>query len=249
MTKAITAFATLEWLARAGVGLETGVRSLLPSFPFREHRVCIGDLLAHMTGLPNPIPLAWVHSPEAHAASDERGARGARARRSADCDHDDVSGERSLRRPRTTARMVRLGAAFFAPRWVWDGSVGGWTRIARHHVDGPAYGGLLGTAAGTVPFLVRVLAAARGESGDVIREAIIRPRTLANGHPIPIPAVLHVGALGPHRSFYKEVGGAGFHSELRIYAEREAGSVLIANASELDVERVLDHVDTMLLGR
>jgi CubicO group peptidase (beta-lactamase class C family) len=52
MTKAVTALATLELLARHGVAIDTDVRELLSSFPFRQHRVSVGDLLCHTSGLP-----------------------------------------------------------------------------------------------------------------------------------------------------------------------------------------------------
>jgi hypothetical protein len=56
---------------------------------------------------------------------------------------------------------------------------------------------------------------------------------------------LHVG-----RGFlYKEGGGAGFHSELRLYPDQGAASILVGNASELDVKRVLTQVDALFLAR
>jgi len=54
-------------------------------------------------------------------------------------------------------------------------------------------------------------------------------------------AALHIG----DRFLYKEGGGAGYHSELRVYPDRDAASVVIANASEIDVKGLLDEVDAM----
>jgi CubicO group peptidase (beta-lactamase class C family) len=266
------------------------VRELVPSFPFRAYRVRVGDLLSHTAGLPNPLPLRWVHSPESHSRFDERAARA-----KASTGHARPPGTRYSYsnlgywwlgavvealsgRPfahaleelglagdatgvRTTyaadARclghvrrfgMLRLGATLLAPRWVWAGSVGRWTRIHRHQVDGLAYGGLLGTAIGLAPFLQRLIGMACGAAGEPLRRAVCEPLTLADGRRVPMTAALHVGALGSNLSLFKEGGGAGFHSELRVYPQLGAGSAVIANASEVDVKRLLDDVDAALVA-
>jgi CubicO group peptidase (beta-lactamase class C family) len=290
MTKAITALATLEWLERRGVGLDGDVRELVPSFPYRAHRVRVGDLLAHTAGLGNPMPLGWVHSPEAHPGFDEGAARAkasahrarppgirysysnlgywwlgavleALAGQSFERVLEDLglvgdsagvvttypAGARCMGHVRRFG-MLRLAGALVTPRWVWAGSVGRWARIHRHYVDGLAYGGLLGTAAGLAPFLERLLAVVRGAAGEPMRRAVCEAWKLADGRRVPMTAALHIGALGPHLSLFKEGGGAGFHSELRIYPERNAGSAMIANASEIDVKRLMDDVDIMLVA-
>jgi CubicO group peptidase (beta-lactamase class C family) len=282
MTKAITAIAVLELVARRNLDLDALVCDLLPSFPFRAHRVRVGDLLAHTSGLPNPFPLRWVHRPEDHASFDERAARericrGMRAgapnvryrysnigywwlgavieslsgKRFLDALADlglpstaaYPAGARALGHVRRFGMLRAVGTMALAP-WVFAGPAGRWMRIARHHVDGLAYGGLLGTAEGLVPFLCRLLAIARGESGEAIRRALIEPRRLATGSTIPMTAALHVG----DGFLFKEGGGAGFHSELRVHVDRGCASAMIANSSEIDVKRLLSEVDAELPG-
>jgi D-alanyl-D-alanine carboxypeptidase len=282
MTKAITAIATLELLGQRGLDVGADVRDIVPFFPFREHRVTVGDLLAHTSGLPNPFPLRWVHRPKEHAAFDERAARDsicAKLRAGApnvryrysnlgywwlQAVIEALSGQRyadtlvALDLPaimtyppaaRVLGHVHRFGllrvmGAVVFERWVLAGSAGRWMRIARHHVDGPGYGGLLGSARGLVPFLRRLVSIARGESGDMLRRALVEPRRLANGRTIEMTAALHVG----DGFLFKEGGGAGFHSELRIYERRGTASVVIANASEIDVKRLLSEIDPALLG-
>lgn len=282
MTKAITAIATLELLARRGIGLDADVRDLVPSFPFRKYRVRVGDLLAHTSGLPNPFPLRWVHRPEEHASFDDSAARDRVCKvlragppnvgyRYSNIGYwwlgaviESLSGKRYVDAlvdiglpsrtdyppsPRALGHVHRFGmlravAMVALDPWVLAGSWGRWTRIARHHVDGLAYGGLLGTAEGLAPFLRRILSISRGESGEMLRRAVLDPWRVASGRAIPMTAALHVG-----KGFlFKEGGGAGFHSELRVHVDKGSASVIVANSSEIDVKRVLSYVDDVMLG-
>jgi CubicO group peptidase (beta-lactamase class C family) len=283
MTKAITAIAVLELLARRSIGLDADVRDLVPSFPFREHRVRVGDLLAHTSGLPNPFPLRWVHRPAEHASFDDGDARdricetlragppnvgyrysnigywwlGAVIEALSGKRYGDALVELGLPSctdyppsPRALGHVRRFGilravALVALDPWVLAGSSGRWMRIARHHVDGLAYGGLLGTAEGLVPFLRRILGIGRGESGNVLRRALLYPWRVASGRAIPMTAALHVG----DGFLFKEGGGAGFHSELRVHVDRGSASVVIANSSEIDVKRLLRDVDGLILAQ
>lgn len=73
MTKTITAAAALQLVEQGEISLETAVRAYLSDIPYDE-RLTIRHLLAQTSGIPNPIPLKWVHLPEEHAAFDERAA-------------------------------------------------------------------------------------------------------------------------------------------------------------------------------
>ncbi|MFO1285059.1 MAG: hypothetical protein U1F49_00005, partial [Rubrivivax sp.] len=82
------------------------------------------------------------------------------------------------------------------------------------------------------------------ESGEALRRALVEPRRLASGRSIPMTAGLHVG----DGFLFKEGGGAGFHCELRVHVERGCASVVIANASEIDVKRLLSEADAVMLA-
>jgi CubicO group peptidase (beta-lactamase class C family) len=71
MTKTFTAAAVLQLVERGALSLDAPVRSLLPDVPYDE-RLAVRHLLAQTSGIPNPVPLRWVHLPEEHAAYDER---------------------------------------------------------------------------------------------------------------------------------------------------------------------------------
>lgn len=63
VTKTMTSLAVVQ-LAQAGrLDLDEPVRSYLPSMPYAG-AISVRHLLTHMGGLPNPLPLDWVHAPE-----------------------------------------------------------------------------------------------------------------------------------------------------------------------------------------
>jgi CubicO group peptidase (beta-lactamase class C family) len=73
MTKAVTAAAVLQLVARGSLAPDAPVTTLLDGIPYGD-RLTVRHLLSQTSGIPNPIPLRWVHLPEEHASYDE-GAR------------------------------------------------------------------------------------------------------------------------------------------------------------------------------
>jgi CubicO group peptidase (beta-lactamase class C family) len=73
MSKTITAVAVLQLVESGRLGLEDHLAQHVPDQPYGP-AVTIRQLLSHTAGLPNPIPLRWVHAREGHATFDERAA-------------------------------------------------------------------------------------------------------------------------------------------------------------------------------
>ena len=71
MSKTITAIAVLQLVERDLIDLDAPVEHYLPDSPYGR-AITIRDLLAHLGGLPNPIPLRWVHAAREHATFNER---------------------------------------------------------------------------------------------------------------------------------------------------------------------------------
>jgi CubicO group peptidase (beta-lactamase class C family) len=71
MTKAVTAAAVLQLVEGGAVSLDAPAKSYLGDIPYGD-RVTVRHLLSQTSGIPNPIPLRWVHLPEEHASYDER---------------------------------------------------------------------------------------------------------------------------------------------------------------------------------
>jgi CubicO group peptidase (beta-lactamase class C family) len=63
LTKTFTAIGVLQ-LAKCGrVELDHPASDYLPAFPYKEP-ITIRQLLNHTAGIPNPLPLSWIHFPE-----------------------------------------------------------------------------------------------------------------------------------------------------------------------------------------
>lgn len=73
MSKTITAAAVLQLVEAGRVRLDDPVAQYLDWQPY-GNRITVRQLLSHTSGIPNPIPLRWVHPVSAAAGFDELGA-------------------------------------------------------------------------------------------------------------------------------------------------------------------------------
>jgi len=295
MSKTITAAAMLQLVAAGSVGLDDPVERYVPT-PYGR-AITVRQLLAHLSGIPNPIPLRWVHPVSQHAAFDERRALGA-----------EMAAHPSLASvPGASFRYSNLGywllgevisvaaggrrfESYVAERVltplgiaaaelgyaITDGTPhangylekysfmnlikglvidpsyigpyeGRWLRIEPHYLNGPAFGGLVGSARGFAKFLLDQL-----QPGSAILDASGRAlfytqQQTTRGNPIPMTLGWHVGRLGRVPFFFKEGGGGGFHCEMRIYPAPGVGTVVMTNATAFNVKRCLNALDRQLL--
>ena len=73
MSKTITAAAVLQLVEAGKVALDSPVVRYVDSIPYGPG-ITVRELLTHTSGIPNPIPLRWVHPAERHATFDEHAA-------------------------------------------------------------------------------------------------------------------------------------------------------------------------------
>jgi len=125
---------------------------------------------------------------------------------------------------------------------------GRWLEINPHFVDGLAFGGLVGTASGFGKFLQDQLRAHSVLFGDETREMFYRSEHTRDGREVPMTAGWHVADSVGVRYFYKEGGGAGFHSMMRLYRDHGIGTVVLTNATTFDVRGLLDLLDLRFLS-
>jgi CubicO group peptidase (beta-lactamase class C family) len=127
------------------------------------------------------------------------------------------------------------------------GYEGPWLRIQDHYLNGPAFGGLVGTARGFGKFLQDQLRPHSRLFGDATRDLFYAPQRTRAGETIPMTLGWHVGSLDGVRAYYKEGGGGGFHCLMRLYPARGLGTVVMTNATGLDVFGVLNALDAPFL--
>ncbi len=70
MTKTITAAAILQLVEKGKLALDDSVSMHLTNSPYSK-TITIRHLLSQTSGIPNPIPLRWVHLAEKHEEFDE----------------------------------------------------------------------------------------------------------------------------------------------------------------------------------
>jgi CubicO group peptidase (beta-lactamase class C family) len=124
---------------------------------------------------------------------------------------------------------------------------GRWLEIRSHYLNGPAFGGLVGTASGFAKFLQDQLRARSVLFNDTTRQLLYAPQQTMRGTPVAMTLGWHIGDLDGPRFFYKEGGGGGFHCMMRVYPGDGIGTVVMTNATGFDVRRLLDAIDASFL--
>ena len=69
VTKTFTALSVLQLVQAGKVDLNGSVAFYLPEFPYTRE-ITIQQLLSHTSGIPNPLPLRWIHLYNEHADFD-----------------------------------------------------------------------------------------------------------------------------------------------------------------------------------
>lgn len=291
MSKTITAAAVLQLVETGRIRLDDSAARYRDSFPYGSN-ITIRQLLSHTSGIPNPIPLRWVHPVERHGSFDEPAALGAVLR-----DHPRLSfepgtryaysnigywllgkvvehasgvsfcsfvAERILRpltiEPRQLAyavldparqatgylekySLMNLVKGLVIDRELVGEYRGKWLEVRPHYLNGPAFGGLVGTATGFGTFLRDQLRERSVLFNDTTRQLFYAQQQTTSGVPVPMTLGWHIGDRDGTRFFYKEGGGGGFHCMMRLYPGEAIGTVVMTNATGFDVRKLLNAAD------
>jgi CubicO group peptidase (beta-lactamase class C family) len=144
--------------------------------------------------------------------------------------------------------FINLARGFLIDRRLVGEYSGRWLEIRDHYPDGPAFGGLVGTARGFGAFLQDQLRERSVLFDDATRDLFYSPQQTPGGAPVPMTLGWHIGDLDGTRFFYKEGGGGGFRSMMRVYPRDGVGTVVMVNATGFDVGRLLDTIDVSFIG-
>ena len=69
VTKTFTAIAILQLVKKGKINLDKPAKEYLPDFPYLAE-ITVRQLLTHTSGIPNPMPLNWIHLKEEHPEFD-----------------------------------------------------------------------------------------------------------------------------------------------------------------------------------
>ena len=296
MSKTITAAAVLQLIDQGKILLNDPVTRYLNNLPY-GNKVTIRHLLSQTSGIPNPIPLKWVHLVESHQQFDERAAlreiltKNARLKfkpgekvaysnisywllgrvieEASGLGYEDYVRQNIFRRlkiPGSEMDFVipsRINQAKgYLPKWSFLNLIksflidakfvgeyeDGWLHIKDHYLNGPSFGGIVGSARAIGFFLQDQL---RTTLSFLIKtKALFFEQQRSNdGKPVEMTLGWHIGNIDHVRYFFKEGGGGGFHCEMRIYPVSRVASVAIANNTSFDAKGFLNTVDKEFQNR
>lgn len=297
MTKTFTAVAILQLVEQRKLNLDDVIDRYLPNAAYHGHGITLRQLLNHTSGVPNPIPLRWVHLAAEDSSFDEAEALAAVLRENPNLAFEpgkkfaysnigywllgkvveQVTGQSYPAYVRANI-LLPLGLAaqemdFVIPDesrvaqgylakyslmnlvkgFVIDSKFlgnyeGNWLRLKSHYLNGPAFGGLIGTARGFSRFLQDQLRTESALFGLETKRLLESQQTDGVGRPIPMTLGWHIGETDSVAYFFKEGGGGGFHSEMRIYPTKGIASVVMVNSTEFNSTKFLNRVDRVFLG-
>jgi CubicO group peptidase (beta-lactamase class C family) len=296
MSKTITAAAILHLVQAKKLELDDTIDRYMDWHPYGPG-ITIRHLISHTSGIPNPIPLAWVHSPAEHDRFDEHAELAAVLRKHSKPAFppgerfqysnigywllgpivERVSGEsfpsfvrKHILEPLDIAQELEYGIPGLAnhakgylekyslmnaiKRFViaskWIGRYEGrWLQIHDHYLNGPAFGGLVGTARGIGRFLQDQLSPHSKILDDPTRELFYAPQQTNRGAAIPMSLGWHIKTPAGRLCFHKEGGGGGFHCMMRLYPESGLASVVMTNATMFGVRGLMDTIDPLFMTR
>lgn len=297
MTKTFTAAAILQLAERKKLNLEDALDQYLPHNPYRGHGITLRQLLQHTSGVPNPIPLRWVHLAQEDSSFNEAAALAAVLRENPDLAFapgkkfaysnigywllgkvvEQVTGQSypaymraNILRPLGLAAqemdfvipdesrhaqgylakysLMNLVKGFVIDSKFLGNYEGNWLRLKSHYLNGPAFGGLIGTARGFSRFLQDQLRTESALFGLETKRLLETQQTDGAARPIQMTLGWHIGETDGAVYFFKEGGGGGFHSEMRIYPTQGIASIVMVNSTEFNSTKFLNRVDRAFWG-
>ncbi len=295
MSKTITAAAVLQLVEAKKLDLDESIDRYLEAQPYGAG-VSIRELLSHTSGIPNPVPLAWVHPVSRLGSFDEGKALDAVLRKYKRLATppgtkyaysnigywllgpivERISGvaftiyvEEHILRPLGMApgelgyqmtgpadhaqgylekySPMNLIKGFFVDRELIGEYAGPWLRINGHYLNGPAFGGLIGTARGFGKFLRDQLREHPMLFSSQTKDLFYEQQRTLQGTAIPMTLGWQIGSTGGTSYYYKEGGGGGFHCMMRLYPSQKVASVVMTNATVFNVRKLLDRLDPAFL--
>lgn len=296
MTKIFTAVAVLQLAERGKLGLDDEIDRYSPDGAYHGQRITLRQLLNHTSGVPNPIPLRWVHLAAEDSSFDEAEALASVLRENPDLalepgrkfaysnigywllgkvveqatgqSYPAYVRENILQPLRLSARemdfvipdefrhangylkkysLMNLVKGFVIDRTFLGSYEGHWLRLNSHYLNGPSFGGLIGTARGFSRFLQDQLRAESSLLGLETKRLLETRQTDGAGRLIPMTLGWHVGETHGVAYFFKEGGGGGFHCEMRVYPTRGIATVVLANSTNFRSTGFLNRIDRPFL--
>ncbi len=296
MTKTLTAIGVLQLLERHKIKLDDNV-SLYVEHPYSTE-ITIRQLMNHTSGLPDPIPLKWVHLAKDHNTFNEKKALEKVLLENSKASSlpgekyqysnigywllggviEKVSGlsyneyiKRNIFEPLNLSKneisfsviqegnhakgylkkysIMNLLKSFLIEDTAWGEYEENWLHINNVYLNGPAFGGAIGSARAFSRILQSLLSDKSVLLGGNVKQYLYSQEKINSGKEIDMTLGWHIGELNDKQYYFKEGGGAGFHSEMRVYPDKNLASVLMVNRTSFDTRKHLSELDVSVMSK
>jgi len=127
------------------------------------------------------------------------------------------------------------------------GSVDGWVEFRSFLVNGEAFGGLIGNAAGFARYLQAALRAEAPFSREML-DLLWQNGATHSAAPSPYGLAWFLGSMDGIRYCSHTGGGGGYYCEIRIYPDAGLASVIMTNNTGISGQRLLNRIDRYFLS-
>jgi len=128
-----------------------------------------------------------------------------------------------------------------------SGSIDGWVPFNHLYVDGKAYGGLVGNAAGFARYLQVMLQRQKPFSQEML-DMMWTPGKTNAGEQTRSGLSWFYGELNGQRYFTHSGGAGGYYCEIRIYPDINLASVIMTNNTGISAQHYLDNIDRFFIA-
>jgi len=295
MTKTLTAIGVLQLVERHQIKLDDKI-SLYVEHPYSAE-ITIRQLLSHTSGLPDPIPLKWVHLAKDHTTFNEKKALEKVLSENQKASSlpgekygysnigywllggiiENVSGlsyseyiSKNIFEPLNLSKneisfsvlnknnhakgylkkysFMNLLKSFLIEESTWGEYEDNWLRINNVYLNGPAFGGAIGSARAFSRILQGLLSDNSVLLGSNVKQHLYAQEKDASGKEIDMTLGWHIGELNDKKYYFKEGGGAGFHSEMRVYPHMDLATVLMVNRTSFNTRKQLSRLDSAVMN-
>ena len=124
-----------------------------------------------------------------------------------------------------------------------------WLHINNVYLNGPAFGGAIGSARAFSRILQSLLSDKSVLLGSNVKQHLFSQEKNNSGKEIDMTLGWHIGVLNSKKYYFKEGGGAGFHSEMRIYPDINLATVLMVNRTSFNTRKQLSNLDIAVMSK
>ncbi|MCP5076471.1 MAG: beta-lactamase family protein [Psychromonas sp.] len=133
-------------------------------------------------------------------------------------------------------------------RFLIDGELLGeyedsWLHIKDLYLNGPSFGGAIGSATAFSKILQDLLSEQSKLLDDKSKQLLYLQQQTDTGKNIDMSLGWHIGKLNGITYYFKQGGGAGFRSEMRIYPDKGIASVIMTNKTSFNSRDILSKLD------